>query len=177
MKGGQIIKNSRRISKFSGPCFFPVSHRKWSLEDSSQTPFTPSQWLHTPPKGMEPGVNRNWWWPKGQVSTSLFTGPLFVQQRRQPIRFQPVAEGYLAQGFLIIPIQRFLFGYHHCIWLTLKGSFITTTMWCVSLIQTWASWKNLETDINLVSALGVPVKCTVCLMVRLLLHQYIFLSS
>lgn len=65
------MKNSRHILTFSCPCFFHVSHRKWSLEDSSQKPLTPSQWQHTPPRGMVLGANPNWWWPKGQVSTVI----------------------------------------------------------------------------------------------------------
>lgn len=82
MKWGQIIKNSRHILTFSCSCLFPVSLRKWSLEDSSRTLLTPSRWQRTPPRGMEPGANPNWWWPKGQVSTRIdqvFVGLLAIE--------------------------------------------------------------------------------------------------
>lgn len=73
--GGVIIKNSRRFLNFFIllSFFLPLlpSFRKWSLEDSSQTPLIPSRWLRTPPKAMVRAASPSWWWPKAQVSEML----------------------------------------------------------------------------------------------------------
>lgn len=169
MKEGRIIKDSRHILTFSSFCLSPVSHRKWSSENSSQTPPTPSRWLHTPPRGMEPGANLNWWWPKGQVSTREKWSVSWFGIPNLCLSFSQLQmQWFCVQSRPIVSTKSpSLSGF------SLKGASFTTTPHLNDPNLFGKSDVEMTPDIWL-SALGAVFN--ICLMIRLLLQKCMFLS-